>query len=172
MPNTQLPNINLRVFRREKTDMALIYNCTELVPLCGGTLVKPEVYIDGKKLDVIVQKARAKDATSTDICIFIDYQANDLNSTDKYTVELRFSINAVDFVQYYIDVEGAGLIPSIKDNKNSFSQPFIYSPQKKRWVKPTAVEDESGNNKLLVIDEEALAILKEIRDILKSKQNS
>ena len=73
MPNkNHLPNINLRVFRREKTDLSLIYNSSELATLFGNNLVKPDVYINGNKLVAIVQKAQAKDATSTDICVFID----------------------------------------------------------------------------------------------------
>lgn len=163
-----LPNINLRVFRREKTDLSLIYNCSELQRLFGNALIKPEVFIDGNKIEAIVQKAHAKDATSTDICIFIDYAANNLNSEDKYDIELRFFLNPIDFIQYNIVVEAAGLIPSLKDNKQMFNQNFYYNPEKKRWVKPTAIEDEYGNNKILVTDPEIVNLLKQILNRLKS----
>ena len=163
-----LPNINLRVFRREKSDMALIYNCSELAKLFGDNLVKPDVFINGNKLEVIIQKAQAKDATSKDICIFIDYTINNLNSEDKYDVELRFPLNKIDFISYNIIVEGAGIIPSLKDNKQMFTQNFAYNTKKKRWVKPTAVEDEEGNNKILVSDPEVISLLKEILKRLKS----
>jgi len=165
--SSSLPNINLRVFRRDKMDMSLIYNCSELARLLDNNLVKPKVLIDGRELEVIVQKAQAKDATSTDICIFIDYSINKLNSDDKYEVELRFPINQVNFIQYYITVEGAGLIPSLKDNKQMFTQNFAYNSKKKRWVKPTAVEDENGDNKILVSDPEVISLLKEILKKLK-----
>ena len=169
MPNkSHLPNINLRVFRREKTDMALIYNCSEIAKLTGNSLVKPKVYIDGIELITIIEKALAKDATSTDICIFIDYTVNNLNSEDRYNVELRFPLNNFDFITYSIIVEGAGIIPSLKDNKQMFTQNFAYNTQKKRWVKPTAVEDEDGNNRILVSDSEVVRLLKEILNKLKS----
>ena len=164
-----LPNINLRVFRREKTDLSLIYNSSELATLFGNNLVKPEVYINGNKLEVIIQKAHAKDATSTDICIFIDYAVNNLNSEDKYNVELRFPLNQLDFIQYNIVVEGAGIIPSLKDNKQMFVQSFAFDTKKKRWVKPTAVEGTEGEYHILVSDEKVISLLTEIRDILKSK---
>lgn len=169
MPNkSYLPNINLRVFRREKMDMALIYNCSELASLLGSNLVKPDVYINGNKLEVIVEKAQAKDATSTDICIFIDYSINNLNSEDKYNVELWFPFNSgLDFIKYNIIVDGAGLIPSLKDNKQMFTQNFAYNSKKRRWVKPTAVEDENGDNRILVSDPEVIALLKEIIKKLK-----
>lgn len=169
MPNkSHLPNINLRVFRREKTDLSLIYNSSELATLFGNNLVKPEVYIDGNKLVTIVQKAQAKDATSTDICIFIDYAENNLNSEDRYNVELRFPLNQLDFIKYNIIVEGAGIIPSLKDNKQMFSQNFCYDTKKKRWVKPSSIEDENGDNRILVSDPEVIHLLKEILQKLKS----
>jgi hypothetical protein len=165
--SSSLPNINLRVFRRTNTDMSLLYNCSELARLLNNNLVKPKVFINGNELQTIVQKAQAKDATSTDICIFIDYSINKLNSDDKYEVELRFPINEINFIQYYIIVEGAGLIPSLKDNKQMFTQNFAYNSKKKRWVKPTAVEDENGDNKILVSDPEVVMLLKEILKKLK-----
>jgi len=165
--SSALPNINLRVFRRTNTDMSLLYNCSELARLLNNSLVKPKVFINGNELQTIVQKAQAKDATSTDICIFIDYSINNLNSDDKYEVELRFPINEINFIQYYIIVEGAGLIPSLKDNKQMFTQNFAYNSKKKRWVKPTAVEDENGDNKILVSDPEVVMLLKEILKKLK-----
>ena len=169
MPNkSHLPNINLRVFRREKTDLSLIYNSSELSTLFGNNLVKPDVYINGNKLVAIIEKAHAKDATSTDICIFIDYTVNNLNSEDKYNVELRFPLNKIDFISYNIIVEGAGIIPSLKDNKQMFTQNFAYNSKKKRWVKPTAIEDENGDNKILVSDPEVVKLLKEILNKLKS----
>ena len=163
-----LPNINLRVFRREKTDMAFIYNCSELARLFGDSLVKPDVFINGNKLEAIIEKAQAKDATSKDICIFIDYTVNNLNSEDKYNVELRFPLNNLDFLQYNIMVEGAGIIPSLKDNKQMFTQSFCYDSKKKRWVKPNSIEDEDGNNRILVSDPEVISLLKEILKKLKS----
>ena len=169
MPNkSYLPNINLRVFRREKMDMALIYNCSELARILGNNLIKPDVYINGNKIEAIIEKAHAKDATSTDICIFIDYGTNNLNSDDRYNVELRFPINKIDFIQYNIIVEGAGIIPSLKDNKQMFTQNFCYDSKKKRWVKPTSIEDENGDNRILVSDPEVIKLLKEILSKLKS----
>ena len=168
MHKSYLPNINLRVFRRDKTDLTLLYNCSELESLLGNNLTKPQVLINGNNLEVIVQKAQAKDATSKDICIFIDYKANNLNSEDKYDVELRFPINKLDFISYNIVVEGAGIIPSLKDNKQMFSQNFVFNSKKKRWVKPTAIEDENGDNKILVSDPEVVILLKEILNRLKS----
>ena len=169
MPNkSYLPNINLRVFRREKMDMALIYNCSELSKLFGNNLVKPLVLVNGNKIEAIIEKAHAKDATSTDICIFIDYSTNNLNSDDRYNVELRFPLNQIDFIQYNIIVEGAGIIPSLKDNKQMFAQNFCYDSKKKRWVKPTSIEDENGDNRILVSDPEVIKLLKEILSKLKS----
>ena len=165
--SSSLPNINLRVFRRTNTDMSLLYNCSELARLLNNNLVKPKVFINGNELQTIVQKAQAKDATSTDICIFIDYSINKLNSDDKYEVELRFPINEINFIQYYIIVEGAGLIPSLKDNKQMFTHNFASNSKKKRWVKPPAVEDENGDNKILVSDPEVVMLLKEILKKLK-----
>lgn len=167
--NSALPNINLRVFRREKTDLSLLYNCSELANLFGNNLVKPKVFINSNELEVTIQKAHAKDASSTDICIFIDYRINNLNSEDKYDIELRFYFDTIRFISYNILVEGAGIIPSLKDNKNIFTQNFYYNNKKRRWVKPTAIEDENGNNKVLVADTEVVSLLKEIRDLLKSK---
>lgn len=169
MPKTMLPNINLRVFRREKTDLSLIYNCSELASLFGNNLVKPRVFINNTELEVTIQKAHAKDASSTDICIFIDYRVNGLNSEDKYDVELRFYFNDIEFISYNISVEGAGIIPSLKDNKQMFVQSFAFDNKKKRWVKPTAVEDENGQYRILVVDEKVISLLTEIRDLLKSK---
>ena len=166
---TMLPNINLRVFRRDKSDLSLIYNCSELQTLFGDSLVKPKVFINGVELQAIIEKAHAKDATSTDICIFIDYAINNLNSEDKYDVELRFYFDSIRFINYNILVEGAGLIPSLKDNKQMFVQSFAFDPKKKRWVKPTAVEDENGNYRILVLDDKVLNLLTEIRDLLKQK---
>ena len=166
---TMLPNINLRVFRRDKSDLSLIYNCSELQTLFGDNLVKPKVFINGVELQAIIEKAHAKDATSTDICIFIDYAINNLNSEDKYDVELRFYFDSIRFINYNILVEGAGLIPSLKDNKQMFVQSFAFDPKKKRWVKPTAVEDENGNYRILVLDDKVLNLLTEIRDLLKQK---
>lgn len=165
---SSLPNINLRVFRREKTDLSLIYNCSELSSLFGNNLVKPKVFINGNELEVTIQKAHAKDASSTDICIFIDYGINNLNSEDKYDIELRFYFDTIKFITYNIIVEGAGIIPSLKDNKNTFSQSFVYNPAKKRWVKPTAIEDADGNNRLMVTDPEVVELLKEVLKRLKS----
>ena len=164
-----LPNINLRVFRRDKSDLSLIYNCSELQTLFGDNLVKPKVYINGVELQAIIEKAHAKDATSTDICIFIDYAINNLNSEDKYDVELRFYFDSIRFISYNILVEGAGLIPSLKDNKQMFVQSFAFDTKKKRWVKPTAVEDENGNYRILVLDDKVISLLTEIRDLLKQK---
>lgn len=164
-----LPNINLRVFRRDKSDLSLIYNCSELQTLFGDNLVKPKVYINGVELQTIIEKAHAKDATSTDICIFIDYAINNLNSEDKYDVELRFYFDSIRFINYNILVEGAGLIPSLKDNKQMFVQSFAFDTKKKRWVKPTAVEDENGNYRILVLDDKVINLLTEIRDLLKQK---
>lgn len=161
-----LPNINLRVFRREKQDITLIYNCSELVSLCGN--VRPKVLINGTELNTIIQKSNAKDTTSGDICVFIDYQSNNLNSEDKYNIEFRFPLNDVEFIQYYIEVEACGVIPSLKDNKNIFVQPFAYNPKSKRWIKPTLQEDENGN-KLMVVDDEVVNLLKDIKELLKKK---
>lgn len=169
MTKSVLPNINLRVFRREKTDMALIYNCSELASLFGNNLVKPKVLINGTELEVIIQKAHAKDATSTDICIFIDYKVNNLNSEDKYDIELRFHFDAIRFISYNILVEGAGIIPSLKDNKQMFVQSFAFDSKKKRWVKPSAIEDDEGKYQILVLDNKVVELLTEIKDILKSK---
>lgn len=166
---TMLPNINLRVFRRDKSDLSLIYNCSELQTLFGDSLVKPKVYINGVELQAIIEKAHAKDATSTDICIFIDYAINNLNSEDKYDVELRFFFDSIRYINYNILVEGAGLIPSLKDNKQMFVQSFAFDPKKKRWVKPTAIEDQEGNYRILVLDEQVISLLTEIRDLLKNK---
>ena len=49
-----LPNINLRVFRREKTDMSLIYNNSELLSLSSGFDIIPSVYIGNKKLEAYI----------------------------------------------------------------------------------------------------------------------
>lgn len=166
---SSLPNINLRVFRREKTDLSLLYNCSELANLFGNNLVKPKVFINNTELEVTIQKAQAKDASSTDICIFIDYKVNNLNSEDKYDVELRFYFDSIRFISYNIAVEGAGIIPSLKDNKQMFVQSFAFDTKKKRWVKPTAVEGREGEYRILVIDEEVISLLTEIKNILKSK---
>ena len=166
---SSLPNINLRVFRREKTDLSLLYNCSELANLFGNNLVKPKVFINNTELEVTIQKAQAKDASSTDICIFIDYKVNNLNSEDKYDVELRFYFDSIRFISYNIAVEGAGIIPSLKDNKQMFVQSFAFDTKKKRWVKPTAVEGREGEYRIFVIDEEVISLLTEIKNILKSK---
>ena len=115
-----LPNINLRVFRRDKSDLSLIYNCSELQTLFGDNLVKPKVYINGVELQAIIEKAHAKDATSTDICIFIDYAINNLNSEDKYDVELRFYFDSIRFINYNILVEGATIYEEITSEDKDF----------------------------------------------------
>lgn len=169
MPNKSfLPNINLRVFRREKTDMSLIFNCSEILSLLED--IKPAVYINGNKLNTVIQKSTAKDTTANDIYIFIDYKTNNLNADDKYTVELRFAINSVDFIQYYIDVEGCGIIPSLKDNKNMFVQSFAYDPKKKRWAKPSLQENDVGNS-LMVVDTKVISLLEEIKELLNKLLN-
>ena len=96
-------------------------------------------------------------------CTYIDFYE------DKYNVELRFPLNQLDFIQYNIVVEGAGIIPSLKDNKQMFVQSFAFDTKKKRWVKPTAVEGTEGEYHILVSDEKVISLLTEIRDILKSK---
>ena len=182
MTNTDIkPNINLRVFRREKSDMALIFNNSELLSLYDDYYLVPSVYIGQQKLDVLIEKARAKDVTSNDICIFIPYEENNLNDEDRYTVTLAFTTKLKDtkgskYIEvpdanrlvYSIVVEPRGILPSsIKDNKNMFSQSFGYNPTKNRWTKLHVIEEDY--NKLIVQDNKVIELLTEIKDLLSKK---
>ena len=182
MPNKDKPNINLRVFRREKSDMALIYNNSELLSLYSNYDILPSVYIGSKKLEVIIEKARAKDVAANDVCLFIPYEENDLNDSDKYEITLIFKtklkpfsgpqsieVNTCTDLKYSIIVEPRGILPSsIKDNKNLFSQSFAYNPNKNRWTKVHIIE-EDDYNKLVVQDNKVIELLTEIKDLLSKK---
>lgn len=144
--------------------MVLIFNSCELFDFYGFNTL-PDVYIENKKISVITEKARAKDATSKDICIFIPYDINGLSSDEKYNVLLSFNYNNIK-LDYNIEVDAYGVIPSIKDNKNLFIQSFAYNNKKKRWLKMQIEEDELGNNKLIVKDDETIGLLKDIKELL------
>lgn len=178
------PNINLRVFRREKTDMALIYNNSELLSLYEDFDLTPEIYINNKKLQVLIERARAKDVTSNDICIFIPYEENNLNEEDRYELSIIFKTKLKPYngyksisvkneeLKYNIIIEPRGILPSsIKDNKNMFSQSFGYNPAKNRWTKMHIMETEDDYNKLIVQDNKVIELLIQIRDLLLSKNS-
>lgn len=173
------PNINLRVFRREKTDMALIFNNSELLSLNHDLDFKPDIFIGDKKIEAIIEKAKAKDVTSNDICIFIPYEENDLNEEDRYEITLVFLPKNKKYLnldkektqqlQYNIIVEPRGILPSsIKDNKNMFAQSFAYNPLKNRWTKIHIIE-EKDYNKLIVQDNKVIELLTEIKNLLQKK---
>ena len=84
------PNINLRVFRREKTDMTLIFNKTEL-SLPSKFEYELQVLIEGKKIHYIEEEAKSRDNSSGDVCIFIPYQ----EKMEEKELKQNFSI--VDF---------------------------------------------------------------------------
>lgn len=175
----KIPNINLRVFRREKNDMTLIYNRTELLSFSQYFEYIPSVYIGNKKINFIQEEARAKDSSTNDMCIFISCEDNELNDVDRYIVTIIFSpklkkynnINpeyipvAINELKYNITVEPRGVLPQfMKDNKQMFSQMFGYDNKKNEWGKLHILEDKY--NQLLVRDNETIKILSEIKEIL------
>ena len=84
------PNINLRVFRRSKQDMSLIYNKTEL-NLPSKFEYETSIHINGKKIYFIEEVAKARDNSAGDICLFIPYQENGLNDSSAYNVNISFT---------------------------------------------------------------------------------
>lgn len=177
-----LPNINLRVFRREKTDMSLIYNNSELLSLSSGFDIIPSVYIGNKKLEAYIEKVRAKDSSENDICIFIPYKENGLNDEERYELTLMFSTklkpySGIEVVEvkelpklvYSIIIEPRGILPShIKDNKAMFSQLFGFDSNKNRWTKLHIIE-EDDLNELIVRDNKVVELLEKIYDLLSKK---
>lgn len=176
------PSINLRVFRREKTDMTLIFNKTEL-SLPGKFEYDLQVLINGKKIHYIQEEAKSRDNSSGDICIFIPYQENELDDTTVYKVDIVFSpklkkfsgkiesieVELPETLKYSITVQPRGILaPCIKDNKALFSQSFYYDPKTNKWERAHIIK-EGDFNKLMVQDERVIKLLEEIKEILLKK---
>lgn len=177
------PNINLRVFRREKTDMSLIYNKTELSNLPSKFEYETSIYINKQKIYFIEEVAKAKDNSSGDICLFIPYQENNLNDTDTYTVNISFTpklkrfsgkiesigIELPETLNYSIIVQPRGILSSnLKDNKQMFTQSFCYDPKANKWERAHIIKDEDFN-KIMVQDSRVIKLLEEIKELLMKK---
>lgn len=176
------PNINLRVFRRSKQDMSLIYNKTEL-SLPSKFEYETSININGKKIYFMEEIAKAKDNSSGDICLFIPYQENSLNDTDAYTVNITFTPKLKKFsgniesievelpntLKYSILVQPRGILSaSLKDDKQMFTQSFFYDPKSNKWERAHIIK-ECDFNKLMVQDEKVVQLLSEIKEILLKK---
>ena len=176
------PNINLRVFRRSKQDMSLIYNKTEL-NLPSKFEYETSIYINDKKIYFIEEVAKARDNSAGDICLFIPYQENNLNDSDAYNVNIsftpklkRFSGNTesieVEFpntLSYSILVQPRGILSaSLKDDKQMFTQSFCYDPKTNKWERTHIIKDEDFN-KIMVQDNRVIKLLEEIKELLMKK---
>ena len=134
-----LPNINLRVFRREKTDMSLIYNNSELLSLSSGFDIIPSVYIGNKKLEAYIEKVRAKDSSENDICIFIPYKENGLNDEERYELQKYWDRSQYGVTMYapvnILKNKLAGMDIDFDATASDFSElKLILLPIKKRVV--------------------------------------
>lgn len=160
------PNIKLRVFRREEYDMTLIYNVSELKKIYKNK-IKLKVLINGKEMSFTESYTKAKDSNIDDKFLLIPYPENNLNDKERYIVTLIFGKNNSEneFI-YKIAVEPRGTLPSLKDNKNLFSQVLGYDTDKNRWIKIQVIENEKGENEVLVKDSSTKSLLKEIKDLL------
>ena len=176
------PNVNLRVFRRSKQDISLIYNKNEL-SLPNKFEYETSINIDNKNIYFIEEIAKAKDNCSGDICLFIPYQENNLNDADTYTINICFTpklkkfsgntefIDVVmpDSLNYSIKVQPRGILSSnIKDNKSMFTQSFFYDPETNKWERAHILK-EKDFNKLMVQDNKVIELLSEIKQILLKK---
>lgn len=179
---TNNPNINLRVFRRSKQDMSLIYNKTEL-NLPSKFEYETSIHINGKKIYFIEEVAKARDNSAGDICLFIPYQENGLNDSSTYNVNIsftpklkRFSGNTesieIEFpnaLSYSILVQPRGILSaSLKDDKQMFTQSFCYDPKTNKWERAHIIKDEDFN-KIMVQDNRVIKLLEEIKELLMKK---
>lgn len=175
------PNVNLRVFRRQKTDMTLIYNKTEL--LSSKYDYQTSVVINKNNIHFYEETAKAKDNSEGDVCIFIPYQENELDDISTYNVEVIFTpklkkfsgkiesieVDLPDALHYYIIVQPRGILSSnLKDNKSMFTQSFFYDPETNKWERAHIIK-EKDFNKLLVQDDKVIELLSEIKQILLKK---
>lgn len=180
---TNNPNINLRVFRRSKQDMTLIYNKTELSSISSKFEYDISINIDGKKIYFIQEIAKGKDNSTGDICLFIPYQENNLNDADTYKVNIVFSpklkkfsgnvesieANLPETLYYNITVQPRGILSAnLRDDKQMFTQCFFYDTHSNKWERANVIK-EDDLNKLLVKDEEVIKLLREIKEILLKK---
>lgn len=176
------PNINLRVFRRSKQDISLIYNKTEL-SLPHKFEYETSININGKKIYFIEEIAKARDNSIGDICLFIPYQENNLNDVDTYNVNITFTpklkkfegniesieVTMPETLKYSILVQPRGILSaSLKDDKQMFTQSFFYNPKSNKWERAHIIK-EKDLNKLMVQDERVIKLLEEIKEILLKK---
>lgn len=157
--NKKKPNINLRVYRRDKNDMTLIYNCKDLdkrFALC------PLISINKCEVKYTILSEKSSNAADNDIKVYINYEENKLNDIDKYNI--NFSFGKYD---YNIIVEPRGVIPNLKDNMKYVSQIMIWDNVKLRWVKTQSMNDGFNRHNMLVHDANNNVILNEILTELK-----
>lgn len=154
------PNINLRVFRRDTTDMTLIYNSLEL---SKKVALKPYITIENKEITYFIDDGKVKDSSRGDVFLFIPYFENKLNESDKYIVKISFG----NELTYAIEIEPKGMLPNLKDDIKKVSQVMGYDNKIKRWVKLPLTKTEDKYH-LEVNDEKNSSILLEILKELKS----
>lgn len=153
------PNISLRVFRREKSDMTLVYNYKQINNQFALT---PIISIDKKEIKYTILTAKSSNAGDGDVKVYINYEENNLNDTDKYNINFCFGE-----YNYNIVVEPRGVIPNLKDNLKYVSQMMIWDPNKQRWVKSQSMTDNYNRNNIITHDPNNNVILKEILTELK-----
>lgn len=130
------PNINLRVFRRDSTDMTLIYNSLELPEILKQN---PKITINNKEIIYFIADEKVKDSSRGDIFVLIPYYENNLNESDEYLANISFNN-----LKYLIEIKPKGMLPNLKDDIKKISQVMGYDDKIKRWVKlPLEKIDES-----------------------------
>lgn len=122
-----IPNINLRVFRRDSSDMTLIYNSLELPETLKQN---PKIMINNKEIIYFIADEKVKDSSRGDIFVLIPYYENDLNESDEYLASIYF-----DNFKYLIEIKPKGMLPNLKDDIKKISQVMGYDDKIKRWVK-------------------------------------
>lgn len=164
----KLPNINLRVYRRDKNDMTLIYNYKPIEKLKWA--LAPIISINKCELKYTIFCEKSSNAGDGDVKIYISYDDNNLNEYDRYKLDFSFGLD----YDYSIYVEPRGVIPNLKDNLKYISQLMIWDNLKQRWVKSQSMTDNYNRHNIIthdpnnnVILKEILVELKEIKDKLK-----
>lgn len=171
------PQLNLRVFRRDVTDMILIYDSSDLKALAAesGNKIdyRPKFYINGNPLDTFLADPKER-GNLNDICILIPYQENGLNSHDEYMFKAEFypiifekgkdPIVSKDYEVYScsILVRPMGSFMGMKDNAKMYSQCLTWDVTKERWLRTKSQEGQ-----LLVTDLKTHSLLEEILKAIK-----
>ena len=151
---SQNTNVNLRVFKRNDSNIILFWNIENLseeqkknVKIFLLEKQNEEDAITSKVIKELVfasTDATAEFNTSKNVAIaVIDHESNEIGKDD--SILLKMVLGETDKIEQFLRVSPSGVLPFFeRDHKASHVQLFGYEKGKKRWAKISLVKAKDG----------------------------